>query len=125
MAQHTHMDLPLQQRPTPLLTEHLYSVPQLHHKRSDLESSWKASYRTVPKLTWSMLLNTEQMHRVPESSSVAGRIRIPNTSTVPHTLKRNEHFCQASPVFEPTEEATSRPPHLTAVHNASFLPHAD
>ena len=45
------------------------------------------------------------------ASSVAGRVRIPNTSTVPHTLKRNEHFCQASPVFEPTEEATPSPPH--------------
>ena len=44
-------------------------------------------------------------------SSVAGRIRIPNTSSVPHTLKRNEHFCQASPVFEPTEEAIPSPSH--------------
>lgn len=30
---------------------------------------------------------------------------------MPHTLKRNEHFCRASPVFEPTEEATPSPPH--------------
>ena len=55
-------------------------------------------------------------------SSVAGRIRIPNTSTVPHTLKRNEHFCQASPVFEPTEEATPSPPHnLLAPQPATSL----
>ena len=68
-AQHKHMDLPLQQRPTPLLAEHSYSVPQHHHKPSGLESSWKSSYQTAPKLTRSMLLNPEQMHRVPEGSS--------------------------------------------------------
>ena len=58
-------------------------------------------------------------------SSIAGRIRIPNTSSVPQTLKRNEHFCQASPVFEPTEEATLSPPHnllspqLSTTHHSS------
>ena len=36
-------------------------------------------------------------------SSVARAIRIPNLSTEPLTLKRHEHFCQAIPVFEPTE----------------------
>ncbi|KAK3714880.1 hypothetical protein QZH41_001881 [Actinostola sp. cb2023] len=36
-------------------------------------------------------------------ASVGGKIRIPNLSTEPHCLKRNEHFCQASPVFIPTD----------------------
>ena len=35
-------------------------------------------------------------------SSVAGKIRIPNLSSEPHSLKRNEHFCQVCPVFTPT-----------------------
>ena len=34
-------------------------------------------------------------------SSVAGKIRIPNLSSEPHSLKRNEHFCQVNPVFSP------------------------
>ena len=34
-------------------------------------------------------------------SSVAGKIRIPNLSTEPHSLKRNEHFCQVSLVYSP------------------------
>ena len=46
-----------------------YFVPQHHHKPSGLESSWKSSYQTTPKLTRSMLLNPEQLHRVPEGSS--------------------------------------------------------
>lgn len=63
------MDLLLQQRPTPLLAEHLYFVPEHHHKPSGLESSWKSSYQMTRKLTRSMLLNPEKMHRVPEGSS--------------------------------------------------------
>ena len=38
--------------------------------------------------------------------SVARKIRIPNLSTEPHTLKRNEHLCQAIPVFEPKVDPT-------------------
>lgn len=34
--------------------------------------------------------------------SVAGKIRLPNLSSYPQSLKRNEHFVQASPVFEPS-----------------------
>ena len=34
-------------------------------------------------------------------SSVAGRIRIANLSPAPQPLRRHEHFCQVSPVFEP------------------------
>ena len=37
-------------------------------------------------------------------SSVAGKIRIPNLSSEPLHLKRNEHFCQAHPVFTPSCE---------------------
>ena len=36
-------------------------------------------------------------------SSVAGKIRIPNLSSEPHFLKRNEHFCQVRPVFTPDD----------------------
>ena len=44
-------------------------------------------------------------------SSVAGKIRIPNMSSEPHSLKRNEHFCQGNPVFSPDiNVATSSPP---------------
>ena len=34
-------------------------------------------------------------------SSVAGKLRIPNLSTEPHSLKRSEHFCQVSLVYSP------------------------
>ncbi|KAK3716560.1 hypothetical protein QZH41_006392 [Actinostola sp. cb2023] len=64
-------------------------------------------------------------------ASVGGKIRIPNLSTEPHCLKRNEHFCQASPVFIPTDidlrpgstriEPPSRPkapPPATVRHSA-------
>ena len=38
-------------------------------------------------------------------------IHIPNLSTEPRTLKRYEHFCQVTPVFEPKEESpTSQSP---------------
>ncbi|XP_073234993.1 uncharacterized protein [Porites lutea] len=44
-------------------------------------------------------------------SSVVRAIRIPNLSAEPRTLKRHEHFCQVTPVFEPKEESpTSQPP---------------
>lgn len=38
-------------------------------------------------------------------SSVARRLRIPNLSSEPRTLKRNEHFCQATLTFQPSEKA--------------------
>ena len=34
-------------------------------------------------------------------SSVAGKMRIPNLTTEPHFLKRNEHFCQVHAVYTP------------------------
>ena len=40
-------------------------------------------------------------------ASVARKIRIPYSSTAPLILKRNEHFCQATPVFEPKDESTA------------------
>ena len=44
-------------------------------------------------------------------SSVVRAIRIPNLSTEPRTLKRHEHFCKVTAVFEPKEEPpTSQPP---------------
>ena len=39
-------------------------------------------------------------------SSIAGKIRIPNMTNEPHTLKRNEHFCQIRPVFVPESDTT-------------------
>ena len=52
-------------------------------------------------------------------SSVAGKIRIPNLTTEPHFLKRNEHFCQVHAVYTPEAHSinaqlpvspSSRPP---------------
>ena len=37
-------------------------------------------------------------------SSIAGKIRIPNMSSEPHALRRNEHFCQVTPVYEPESD---------------------
>ncbi|KAJ8346823.1 hypothetical protein SKAU_G00282240 [Synaphobranchus kaupii] len=49
-------------------------------------------------------LKSSQMWPQPSIvSSIAGKIRIPNLSAVPRTLKRHEHFCQVTPVFEPKE----------------------
>ena len=42
-------------------------------------------------------------------SSVVRAIRIPNLSTEPRTLKRHEHICQVTPVFEPKEEPPTSP----------------
>jgi len=42
-------------------------------------------------------------------SSVGRAIRIPNLSTKPRTLKRHEHFCQVTPVFEPKEDPSTGP----------------
>ncbi len=41
--------------------------------------------------------------------SVAGRVRIPNLTAEPHALKRNEHFCQVNPVFEPSASTSATP----------------
>ena len=58
--------------------------------------------------------------------SLSGRIRIPNLSDTPQTLKRNEHFCSIRPVFTPvtngdyiatqTGQATST--HAAATYSA-------
>ena len=42
-------------------------------------------------------------------SSVERKIRIPKMPSEPRTLKRNEHFCHASPVFKPKEDAPASP----------------
>ena len=36
-------------------------------------------------------------------SSVAGRVRIPNLTREPQVIRRHEHFCQARPVFVPSD----------------------
>ena len=38
-------------------------------------------------------------------NSVAGKIRIPNLTSEPQTLRRNEHFCQALPTVSPQRES--------------------
>ena len=43
-------------------------------------------------------------------SSVAGKIRIPNLSSEPHFLKRNEHFCQVRATFTPEPPGDNSPP---------------
>ena len=56
-------------------------------------------------------LTTSQLWPPPSIvSSVAGKIRIPNLSPEPHSLKRNEHFCQVCPVFTPDIIATTTTP---------------
>ena len=46
--------------------------------------------------------STSEMWPLPSVlASVAGRIRIPNLSAEPHTLKRHEHFCQVDPLSTP------------------------
>ena len=59
-------------------------------------------------------------------SSVAGKIRIPNLSFEPHSLKRNEHFCQVNPVFSstPSCEPCPRPSGPTGdlQHNSNSEP---
>ena len=46
--------------------------------------------------------STSEMWPLPSVlASVAGRIRIPNMSAEPHTLKRHEHFCQVDPLSTP------------------------
>ena len=46
--------------------------------------------------------STSEMWPLPSVlASVAGRIRIPNLSAEPHTLKRHEHVCQVDPLSTP------------------------
>ena len=53
-------------------------------------------------------------------SSVAGRIRIPNLTDQPQTLKRNEHFCQVSLVFAPgdSKQTPTTPPRPLKSHTS-------
>ena len=51
---------------------------------------------SVRKLTASQLWSPPSI-----VSSVTGKIRIPNLSSEPHSLKRNKHFRQVNPVFSP------------------------
>ena len=44
-------------------------------------------------------------------SSIAGKMRIPNLSSEPHScFRRNEHFCQVCPVFTPDIVASATTP---------------
>ena len=45
-------------------------------------------------------------------SSVSGRVRIPNLTSSPQTLKRNEHICMVRTTLPPTEEASSYIPQV-------------
>ena len=56
-------------------------------------------------------------------SSVAGKIRIPNLFSEPLHLKRNEHFCQARPVFTPSCEHETGVTSHTTIH--SHAKHTD
>ncbi|KAJ8349524.1 hypothetical protein SKAU_G00246540 [Synaphobranchus kaupii] len=57
-------------------------------------------------------------------SSIAGKIRIPNLSAVPRTLKRHEHFCQVTPVFEPKELRSVRPAPCPATPKTNKTDHS-
>ena len=62
-------------------------------------------------------------------SSVADKIRIPNLSSEPHSLKHNEHFCQVNPVFSPAStpscEPRPRPSDPTGVLQHNSCEHLD
>lgn len=54
------------------------------------------------------LTQTSQLWPSPDIvSSIAGKIRIPNLSSEPILLKRNQHFGQISPVFVPSDQVPS------------------
>ncbi|EDO41536.1 predicted protein [Nematostella vectensis] len=56
-------------------------------------------------------------------TSIAGRIRIPNLTSEPRSLKRNEHFCQVRQLFEPSNVTTTSParafPSTDTLHSAN------
>ena len=53
-------------------------------------------------------LATKQLWSCPQIiSSVGGKIRIPNLSSEPQSLKRNEHFCQIRSVYSPEVSASN------------------
>ena len=60
---------------------------------------------SIRKLSASQLWPTPRI-----VSSVAGKIRIPNLSSEPHFLKRNEHFCQVRATFTPEPPGNNSPP---------------
>ena len=59
-------------------------------------------------------------------SSVARKIHIPNLTNKPCMLRPNEHFCQATPIFEPCDNAielskpnVASPPPLPGSHSSA------
>ena len=69
-----------------------------------------AEYAIEPRMDAPRVRRLKQTQLWPRPSvlsSVASKIRIPNLTSEPHTLKRNEHFCQVTPVFEPHRETTT------------------
>ena len=73
-----------------------------------------SEYALEPRTDAPTLRNLKPSQLWPQLSVVSSVVRaigIPILSTEPPTLKRHEHFCQVTPVFEPKEKApTSRPP---------------
>ena len=60
-------------------------------------------------------------------SSIARKIRIPNLTNKPRMLRRNEHFCQATPVFETSDNSievpqpsVALPPPLPGSHSSAM-----
>lgn len=111
--------------PSQLFVGLLFSVLLLLPRLFGLENSWKYSCQTMLLLllkefesTYALETRTDapSSHKLKPSqlwpqpsvvSSVAWAIRRPNLSTEPRTLKRHEHFCQVTPVFEPKEDPSS------------------
>ncbi|CAH3139136.1 unnamed protein product [Porites lobata] len=89
-----------------------------------------SEYGLEPRTDAPSLHNLKPSQLWPEPgiiSSVLRAIRIPNLSPEPRTLKRHEHFCQVTPVFEPKDESptsqspTQRPlPPSHASHSTSI-----
>jgi hypothetical protein len=58
-------------------------------------------------------------------TSVAGKIRIPNLTNTPQTLRRSEHFCQVRPIFIPAKTPEGSEPPRTPKPRGATSHHTD
>ena len=120
MAPPTPTDPRPHQVPFQLSAERLHFVPLLLPRLFGLANSWRYTYQTTPLLIPSMHLSPVLTHLAYEISDhpscgcspvsfpvLCGQYAYP---TCLSSLAWHEHFCQATPDFEPTEEPPTSPP---------------
>ena len=121
--------IPSQPFAEPLLLPRLFGLGDVLEVQLPDDAPPDSDYALEPRTDAPSLRNLEPSQLWPQPnvvSSVVRAIHITNLSSEPRTLKRHEHFCQVTPVFEPKEEPRTNPsptqpplPSFHASHSAS------